>query len=102
MQDDLVQKIKADPNYHKLVKARSRFGWILTAMMMVVYYGYILLIAFDKELLASRTGDGVMTWGMPIGLFVIVFTVIITGIYVRRANREYDDLTTAIAARVKA
>ncbi|KQQ42337.1 hypothetical protein ASF61_22065 [Duganella sp. Leaf126] len=102
MQDDLVRKIKADPNYHKLVKERSRFGWILTALMMVVYYGYILLIAFDKELLASKTGDGVMTWGMPIGLFVIVFTVIITGIYVRRANSEYDDLTASIAARVKA
>ena len=102
MQDDLVQKIKGDPNYHKLVKVRSTFGWWLTAAMMVVYYGYILLIAFNKEFLASNTGAGVMTWGMPIGLFVIVFTVIITGIYVRRANREYDDLTTAIAARVKA
>ena len=102
MQDDLVRKIKADPNYQKLVKERSRFGWTLTALMRVVYYGYILLIAFNKELLASKTGAGVMTWGMPIGLFVIVFTVIITGIYVRRANREYDDLTTAIAARVKA
>jgi uncharacterized membrane protein (DUF485 family) len=102
MHDDLVQKIKRDPNYHQLVKSRTRFGWILTAMMMVVYYGYILLIAFDKELLAAKTGDGVTTWGMPIGLFVIVFTVIITGIYVRRANREYDDLTQAIHDRVKA
>jgi uncharacterized membrane protein (DUF485 family) len=53
--------------------------------MMLVYYGYILLIAFDKEFL-KKTGDGVMTWGMPIGLFVIVFTVLVTGIYVRRAN----------------
>ena len=40
-----------------------------------------------------------MTWGMPIGLFVIVFTVLITGIYVRRANGTYDDLTAAIRAR---
>lgn len=102
MHDDLVHKIKRDPNYHQLVKSRTRFGWILTAMMMVVYYGYILLIAFDKELLAAKTGDGVMTWGMPIGLFVIVFTVIITGIYVRRANKAYDDLTHAIHERVEA
>ncbi|MRX11021.1 DUF485 domain-containing protein [Pseudoduganella sp. FT25W] len=102
MHDDLVQKLKHDPNYHKLVKSRSRFGWTLTALMMVVYYGYILLIAFDKEFLATKTGTGVMTWGMPIGLFVIVFTVLITGVYVRRANNTYDELTQAIHDKVKA
>ncbi|MFZ4877501.1 DUF485 domain-containing protein [Janthinobacterium sp. Mn2066] len=102
MQDDLVQQIKGDPNYHQLVKLRSRFGWALTGLMLLVYYGYILLIAFNKEFLASRTGEGVMTWGMPIGLFVIVFTVVITGIYVRRANKQFDDLTSAIQARVQA
>lgn len=102
MHDDMVQQIKRDPSYHELVRVRSRFGWTLTALMMLVYYGYILLIAFNKEFLASRTGDGVMTWGMPIGLFVIVFTVLITGVYVRRANKQYDDLTLAIQARVQA
>ncbi|MYM65236.1 DUF485 domain-containing protein [Pseudoduganella sp. FT55W] len=101
MHDDLVQQIKRDPSYHKLVKSRSRFGWALTALMMLVYYGYILLIAFDKEFLATKTGDGVMTWGMPIGLFVIVFTVLITGVYVRRANNQYDQLTQAIHDKVK-
>ncbi|WP_432382818.1 DUF485 domain-containing protein [Duganella sp. P38] len=101
MHDDLVQQLKRDPNYHQLVKSRSRFGWLLTAAMMVVYYGYILLIAFDKEFLATKTGEGVMTWGMPIGLFVIIFTVLITGVYVRRANSKYDELTQAIHAKVK-
>ncbi|MET0267801.1 MAG: DUF485 domain-containing protein [Duganella sp.] len=102
MQDDLVHKIKSDPNYHRLVKTRSTYGWILTAMVMVVYYGYILLIAFDKELLSTPIGAGVTTWGIPAGLFVIVFTVLVTGVYVRRANKEFDDLTQAIADRVKA
>lgn len=101
MHDDLVQQLKRDPSYHRLVKTRSRFGWALTAVMMLVYYGYILLIAFDKELLASKTGAGVMTWGMPLGLFVIVFTVLVTGLYVRRANKQFDDLTQAIHDRVK-
>ncbi|MRW93092.1 DUF485 domain-containing protein [Duganella sp. FT80W] len=101
MQDHLVQQLKNDPNYHQLVKSRSRFGWLLTAAMMVVYYGYIVLIAFDKEFLAAKTGAGVMTWGMPIGLFVIVFTVLVTGIYVRRANNKYDALTQAIHAKVQ-
>ncbi len=102
MQDDMVKKIKSDPNYRKLVNARSTFGWTLTWIMMVVYYGYILLIAFNKEFMASKVGAGVMTWGIPLGLFVIVFTVLITGFYVRRANSEYDELTAAIRAKVNA
>ncbi len=102
MKHELVAKIKSDPNYLKLVNARSKFGWALTWSMLAVYYGFILLIAFDKELLSAKTGAGVMTWGMPVGLFVIVFTVIITGIYVRRANTQYDELTAAICARAQA
>lgn len=101
MENDIVQVIKADPNYQKLVSSRSKFGWALTWSMMVVYYGFILLVAFNKELMASRLGEGVMTLGLPIGLFVIVFTVVITGIYVRRANGQYDELTAAIRAKVE-
>ena len=64
--------------------------------MMIVYYGYISLIAFNKPFLSQRLGDGVMTVGVPLGMGVIIFTVLITAIYVRRANSEYDDLTAAI------
>ena len=100
MQDDLVRRIKSDPDYHRLVSVRSRYGWTLAIIMLIVYYGYILLIAFDKELMSKKLGAGVMTWGIPIGIFVIVFTVIITGIYVRRANSEFDDLTESIKRKV--
>jgi uncharacterized membrane protein (DUF485 family) len=100
MEEDLVQRIKANPKYQKLVSMRSTFGWTLAAMMLVVFYGYILLIAFDKELLAQKIGSGVMTWGIPIGLFVIVFTVVITGVYVQRANQVFDSLTAEIRKEV--
>lgn len=96
MDDDIVKRIESNPKYQQLVSKRTAYGWTLTLLMMIVYYGYILLIAFDKDLLARKIGNGVTTWGIPIGLFVIVFTVVITGIYVRRANSEFDDLTTEI------
>jgi uncharacterized membrane protein (DUF485 family) len=96
MEEDLVRKIKSNPRYHELVNKRSKLGWTLTAAVLVVYYGYVLLIAFDKELLAKKLGSGVMTLGIPLGLFVIVFTVVITGLYVRHANNTYDDLTHKI------
>lgn len=97
MDTTLVQRIAAHPSYRELKARRSSFGWWLTAAMMVVYYGFILLVAFDKPLLASRLGDGVMTLGMPIGLGVIVFTVVITALYVKRANREFDRLSDEVS-----
>ncbi len=101
MSDSIVARIEANPKYHALRRKRNRFGWTLTALMMLVYYGYIALIAFDKPFLAQPIGDGVTTLGIPIGLGVIVFTVVITGIYVRRANSEYDRLTAEILKEAK-
>ena len=95
--DPITARILADPRYEELKSKRTRFGGWLTLAMLVVYYGFILLVAFDKPFLATRLGAGVTTIGMPIGLAVIVFTVVITGIYVSRANREYDALTDLIA-----
>ena len=97
METDLTLRIANDPRYQQLKARRTRFGWLLTLAMLIVYYGFILLVAFNKPLLATRLGDGVTTIGMPLGLGVIVFTIVITGIYVRRANKEYDDLTEQIA-----
>ncbi|GLK64603.1 DUF485 domain-containing protein (plasmid) [Paracoccus kondratievae] len=96
MEEELVERIVRDPNYQALKERRTRYGWVLTIAMLVVYYGYVLLIAFDKELLAARIGSGVMTWGIPLGFGVIIFTIIITGIYLRRANSEFDDLSEKI------
>ncbi len=100
MQDDLVQRISAHPDYQALKAKRSRIGWILTILMMIVYYGFILLVAFNKSFLSQRLGEGVMTVGIPVGLGVIVFTIVITAIYVRRANGEFDMLTERVAKAV--
>jgi uncharacterized membrane protein (DUF485 family) len=91
--DSVVARIQANPKYLELKRKRSSFGWMLTVLMMVVYYGYIALIAFNKEFLAQPLGSGVTTLGVPIGMGVIIFTIVITGIYVRRANSEFDALT---------
>ena len=97
METNLAQRIARDPNYQKLRSRRNRLGWTLTLLMMIVYYGFITLIAFDKQFLAQRMGEGVMTLGIPIGFGVIVFTIVITTYYVQRANAEFDTLTDAIA-----
>lgn len=96
MIDNSVARIKANPKYQELKRKRSSFGWWLTLLMMVVYYGYIALIAWNKPFLSTPMGSGVTTIGVPIGMGVIIFTIVITGIYVRRANGEFDALTRDI------
>ena len=100
METELARRIAAHPKYQELKAKRTRLGWWLTLAMMVVYYGFILLVAFNKEFLSQRLGVGVMTVGIPLGFGVIVFTVVITAIYVKRANSEYDDLADAVAKAV--
>ena len=94
--DTMVARIEANPAYQALKRKRNGFGWTLTLLMLVVYYGFIGLIAFDKEFLAQPIGSGVTTLGIPIAFGVIVFTIAITGFYVRRANKEFDQLTQQI------
>jgi uncharacterized membrane protein (DUF485 family) len=57
MTDPIVAKIEANPKYHELRRKRNSFGWLLTIIMMVVYYGYIALIAFNKPFLAHHQLD---------------------------------------------
>ena len=92
MKDDLGDRIRANPKYQELVSKRNSYSWVMTILMLLVYYGYIVLVAFNKEFLAQKTGAGVTSYGIPIGVGVIVFTIIITGIYIRRANTEFDAL----------
>ena len=95
--DDLVVRIAANPKYKKLVSMRSTYSIVMTILIMAIYYGYILLIAFDKEFLATKLADGMVTSiGIPMGVGVIILTIVITNVYVRRANSEFDDLTAEI------
>ena len=96
MIDPVVTKIQNHPKYLELRSKRNTWGVTLTILMLVVYYGYIALIAFDKSFLAQPIGAGVTSLGIPIGMGVIIFTIAITGLYVRRANGEFDALTQEI------
>lgn len=101
MDPQLLDKIKQNPKYIELVSKRSRLARLLTALMLIIYFGFVLLVAFAKPFLATPIGSGVTTVGIPLGLLVIVSAFVLTGIYVRRANGEFDQLTKAIVDGVK-
>ena len=97
--DPQVARIANTPEFRELVTERTRFGWILTGLMLVVYFGFIGLIAFDKSLLAVKVGT-TATLGLYLGVFVILFAFALTGIYVARANTRFDALSDALRRSV--
>lgn len=101
MEEKSAQDIAKNPKYQQLVRTRSRYGWTMTFFMLLAYYGYIYLVAFNREFLARPLGDSIITISIPLGIGLIVFTVVITGIYVRRANSEFDRLTREIIKESK-
>jgi uncharacterized membrane protein (DUF485 family) len=97
MTKEQVQAIKHNPKYQELVSKRSKFAWTLTIVTLVVYYAFILVIAFSPETLGAKVSpDAMMTVGIPVGIAIIVFAFGMTGIYVRRANNEFDGLLKAL------
>ena len=79
----------ASDDFRRLLTRRWRTSILLCALLFVLYYGYILLIALNKPLLATRLG-GTITLGIPLGAAVILGAWLLTGIYVAWANRHYD------------
>jgi uncharacterized membrane protein (DUF485 family) len=98
MADPIVERLERDPRYHALVRERSRFAWTLAIVMFAAFLGYIGLIAFDKAALAAPIGDGVTSLGIPAGIGLILFAILLTGLYVVRANRVYDPRMAEILA----
>ena len=89
--------IRNNPKFAELVKKRTAFAWTLSAIMLIIYFGFILIIAFNKAWLGTPLFVGsVTTIGFPIGVAVILSAIILTGIYVYRANGEFDDLNRQI------
>ncbi|MBK6355572.1 MAG: DUF485 domain-containing protein [Betaproteobacteria bacterium] len=94
---DTLDRITANPKFLEFVAMRSKYSIIMAIVSASAYYGFILLVAFNKEFLAQKIGEGyTMSIGVPIGVGVIVFTILLTWIYVRRANSEFDSINEAL------
>ena len=94
---DILDRVTANPKFLEFVAMRNRYSIIMTIVSAAAYYGFILLVAFQGPWLGTKLGAGMTTSiGVPIGVGVIVFTIILTWIYVRRANSEFDDTNEAL------
>jgi uncharacterized membrane protein (DUF485 family) len=96
---DEVHEIITSAPFQKLVATRWRVSLWLTALMLFVYFGFILTVAFNKAALATKIGPS-LTVAIPIGLGIILFAWLITGVYIRWANEYYDREVNAIKERI--
>jgi uncharacterized membrane protein (DUF485 family) len=94
---DVIDRVTKNPKFLEFVAMRSTYSIIMAIVSAAAYYGFILLVAYNKEFLAQKLGPGMTTSiGVPIGVGVILFTIILTWIYVRRANTEFDAINESI------
>ncbi len=100
MSSTAYERIQSSPKFRQLVERRSKLATMLSVVMLVIYFGFILLVAYAPGFLGTPLGSGVTTIGIPIGLFVIISAFVLTGIYVGKANTEFDRLNEELLREV--
>jgi len=96
------ERIRANPKFQQLVRSRSRLAWSLSAAVLGTYYLFMLVVAFAPQWLHTPLGENqLLTVGMPVGAAIIVFSWLLTGWYVYRANTRFDGLGAALIEESK-
>ena len=97
MSEDVYQRIFDSPKFKELTRRRSRFAWTLSVIVLVVYYSFVLVVGFAPQVLGTPIAEGMtLTLGVPIGAAIIVFAWLMTGVYIRRANKDFDAINDEI------
>jgi cation/acetate symporter len=97
MSSEMYEHMRANPKFQQLVARRTRFAWILTFIVLGMFYGFVLVVAFKPAILGRPIAQGSMvTIGVAVELFMFIFFWVLTAVYVRRANGEFDELTQEI------
>jgi len=100
----IYEHVRKDPRFHELERKRGRFAWLLAGIVIANDLWYIFATAFYPEMGFARfwgqpIADGyATTWGIVIGGTQTILFIVLTGLYIHRANGEFDELTTAIVA----
>ena len=97
MSSAMYERMRSNPKFQELVRTRGRFAWTLSAIVLAGFYGFVMVVAFRPTSLAQPVVEGsALTIGVAAGLSIFVSFWLLTALYVRRANSEFDALTTEI------
>jgi uncharacterized membrane protein (DUF485 family) len=97
MSSVMYERMRTNPKFQELVTRRGRFAWTLAVVVLTMFYGFVMLVAFSPASLGQPVTEGSMlTVGVAFELFMFIFFWLLTAVYVRRANSEFDALTQEI------
>ena len=98
MSENTIQaKVRANPKFAELVGKRTRFAIILSLVVLVPYYTFMFFVSTQPQMFAAKLGEaGIVTIGWPLAALIIVGGWLLTGVYVSRANGEFDRLTQEV------
>jgi len=97
MSSAMYQRMRGNPKFQALVSKRSRFAWALAFIVLTMFYGFVMTVAFSPATLGQAVSEGSqVTVGVVIELFMFIFFWVLTAYYVKRANTEFDALTQEI------
>lgn len=88
-----------DPEFKELARKKNKVSLILTIAELVLYFGFIALIAYNKPFLATKLSGSATTIGIPIAIGVIILSWVLTGIYIYWANNTYDEMVKRVKKR---
>lgn len=99
MSSQIYARIRQNPRFAELVQKRARVAWTMMGILSAFFYGFVLLVAFAPGFIATRPFEGSnLTWGILLGFLQFVVFLLLTLVYVRRANGELDSLNREIVA----
>ena len=102
MSSAMYEHMRSNPKFQSLVRTRGRFAGILSAIVLAGFYGFVMLVAFKPALLGTPVREGAaLTIGVAMGLTIFVSFWLLTALYVRRANTEFDALTEEIVKEAR-
>ena len=100
MRNRSASEVLGSSELRALVRQRWMVSLTLTAAILLVYFGFVLVLAFAKGSLAARIGEH-LTVGIPVGVGVILFAWVLTGIYVWWANGRYDAAVASLKSQLE-
>lgn len=95
-----VADILEDDDFKTLRSQKNTISIVLTILELVLYFGFIALIAFNRGFLSQKV-SGAITIGIPIAVGAIVLSWILTGIYIRWANTRYDSMVKNLRDKIE-
>ncbi len=97
MSSEMYERMRVNPKFQELIATRGRFAWTLSFIVLILFYGFVMAVAFIPGTLGQPVSEGSMlTIGVAVELFLFIFFWGLAAFYVKRANTEFDAMTQEV------